>query len=323
MLLPNQNNDSGNPQNSEPNRTPPSRPPVEGASSSVEGEEDYTLNLNGTDVKVPLSKLREHAQKHMAGEDLLKKHSDLKKDAEKGRYYQKMVDTMKEARGRNPEAIRALAKFPELDMTVEKAEQLIEAIQYEAQGGHAVENSEEEQQGEPTELDVLKAELAEVKKVLSDTKGKMVAKDTAETENALRQKIAQELDSHKEMGDILRGRPKAKKRLVEYALASLKIEARQTGRYTPDGIQRALMKTQEYAGDLGLLGAEDNSTVPGFPGLSRSPASPNSSILRRASEPPRRIGKEKALNTEDYAQNVADRLAYHMLGGSDDGDDET
>lgn len=272
--------------------------------------------VDGQEQEVSLEKLKEHYQKEASADAKFRKAAAMREEANQGiagaQRQKEALELLRKAQGGDVEAVKALPQYEDVfGFTEEHAKMTLKLMDEKTRRGESGE-SESAGPAEPPAFEDLpdRVQNAIVK----------IEQQEADAKNSQAKNfVLDQLDKEKDLGYILIGEGGKKRRnlLGDYALGVLRAETQQRGGYSAEVLKVAMMRTKQYAEDLGLLGSEEAETVPGtIPGLPRAPASLSHSDLRRASEPPKQIVADKALDAEDYAQNVEKRLAHLLMGSN-------
>ncbi len=270
--------------------------------------------VDGKEEEVSVEKLKEHFQKESSADAKFRKAATMREEASRelvGAQRQKeALALLRKAQGGDAEAIKALPQYEDIfGFTEAHAKMTLKLID---------EKTRHEEPGDPAPVAGPPAF-----EDLPDRAQKAIVKieqqGAAERNSQAKNFILENLDKEKGLGYIFMGEVGKKRRnlLGDFALGVLRAETQQRGGYSAEALKAAMMRTKQYAEDLGLLGSQEDEPVPGaLPGLPRAPASLSHSDLRQAAQPPKQIAADKAMNAEDYAANVEKRLAHLMMGSN-------
>jgi hypothetical protein len=258
-------------------------------------------SVNGKDMIMTEEELINNARKAAAADEVMRNNAAERKalDAEK-----KMWDDLAAAQAGDLNALKRLPSYPKLNVSQEHVSNVIAELEQAQKGTDVSDPNAATPVQRPAELEDLPDEVQQTVRDAQRAKDEKVLAD-----------IYKQVESSVTGDKILKTvtNDKRKKHLANYTMGVVQRIAQESGTFNQAMIQQAVQETRQHAEDIGLLIDEADSASGVFPALGRSSDSLSASAMARASEPPKRIPVEQALNTDDYAANVLRRMQYDQL----------
>jgi hypothetical protein len=273
-------------------------------------EELETLTIDGQDMQVTKDEMKTLAQKGKAADQRFREAAEERRKLDEERATMtresQMIKDIQAAQGGDMEAFRRLPGYPELNVSSDDVERIIEGRQGEAEDTDTTEGGT----ADPRTAQ----EVSELKKQVGQLQSQLEEENNQKTLNRIRTEVKRTLDGDQVLGYLSKEKPKALSRLADYTVGVLRRYVVEQGRpYNAETLKAAVHEARQYAEEMGISGPTDD-TVPAT-GLGRSPAGLTASIIGRSAKAPARIPSDKALNTADYSRNVFERLAHDALKG--------